>query len=67
MCHQLGFSGVEEVVSVEVFGSGNGQVWLDDVHCTGEEERITDCLDKDFVYGFHNCEILRDVGIRCSK
>ena len=66
VCHQLGFSGVEEVVSVEVFGSGNGQVWIDNVHCTGYEERITDChLEED--YGVHNCDILSDVGIRCSK
>ena len=61
-CRQLGFPGVEAVVTPSVFGSGRVSVLLDEVDCRGDELNITSCR-KNTV---HNCENSQDVGIICS-
>ena len=65
ICNELGFSGVEKFVDVSVFGSGSGTVWLDDLQCTGNEDKLSDCTSD--YYGSHNCLIPKDVGLMCSK
>jgi len=42
---------------------GTGQIWLDDVQCTGNEERIINCPSNNI--GSHNCAHFEDVGINC--
>lgn len=64
ICRQLGFVGVEEIVDVSVFGGG-GQVVVDDLSCTGNEDKLTDCPS---TAGYmHNCYTPTDVGLRCSE
>lgn len=63
ICRQLGFSGVEEILDVSVFGGG-GTVVVDDLSCTGNELRLADCSG--FIWGHHNCHTPKDVGLRCS-
>ena len=60
ICRQLGFPGALSVVS---FGPGSGQIWLDDVQCTGDEVSIEMCMHNGF--GVHNCQHDNDVGIVC--
>ncbi len=64
VCKQLGFSGVEEIVDVAVFGGG-GPVVLDDLSCTGNEDELADCGS--ITWRFHNCLYPKDVGLICSE
>ena len=65
ICNELGFSGVEKFVDVSVFGSGISTMCLDDLQCTGSEDKLSDCTSN--LYEFHNCLIPKDVGLMCSK
>ena len=46
------------------FGQGSGQIWLDNVECTGSEVRLIDCPANPI--GTHNCAHSEDAGVRCS-
>ena len=43
--------------------NGAGQIWLDNVQCTGRENRLVDCPANTF--GTHNCNHGEDAGVRC--
>ena len=47
------------------YGAGTGQIWLDDLHCTGAETFIGNCRHRG--WGIHNCGHHEDVSIRCSS
>ncbi len=44
------------------FGPGNGPITLDEVQCTGDEERLADCSTGVVE---HNCVHFEDAGVRC--
>uniref|UniRef100_A0A8C0GP55 Soluble scavenger receptor cysteine-rich domain-containing protein SSC5D n=1 Tax=Chelonoidis abingdonii TaxID=106734 RepID=A0A8C0GP55_CHEAB len=46
------------------FGEGSDPIWLNDVHCTGTEEAITECRAKP--WGVHNCTHGETAGVVCS-
>lgn len=46
------------------FGAGTGQIWLDDLSCTGTETDIADCPN--ITWGYHNCWHGEDAGVACS-
>lgn len=45
------------------FESGNGGIFLSDMHCNGSESRLIDCNHSGI--GVHNCQHSNDVGLRC--
>ena len=46
-----------------MFGEGVGQIWLDNVACSGSESRLIDCPANPL--GSHNCGHHEDAGVRC--
>ncbi|NXH42083.1 MARCO protein, partial [Dicaeum eximium] len=61
VCRMLGFS---RAVTSFIASGGTGQIWLDDVSCTGSENTITDCNKRG--WGEHNCSHNEDVGVECA-
>ncbi|KAM8826053.1 scavenger receptor cysteine-rich type 1 protein M130-like isoform 1-T2 [Synchiropus picturatus] len=46
------------------FGAGEGEVWLDDVECVGNETSLEHCPRPEF--GHNNCGHSEDAGVICS-
>jgi len=62
-CHQLGFPHTR-VNTTAYFGPGNGQIWLDNLFCTGFESRLINCNHNGF--GNHDCSHSEDAGLICD-
>ena len=50
-------------VATTGFTLGTGQIWLDDVQCSGLETRLIDCPSA--TLGVHNCNHVEDAGVSC--
>ena len=46
------------------FTNGVGQIWLDDLRCTGRETNLFSCSH--LPVGTHNCAHFEDAGVRCQ-
>ncbi len=44
------------------FGQGSGPIFLDEVDCSGSEERLLDCSHT----SSHDCLHIEDVSVRCN-
>lgn len=63
-CRQAGFSRFGAVSRLAgFFGVGRGDIFLDDVMCTGTELRLTDCVASDT----NNCIHAEDIGVTCVQ
>merc|ERR1719446_213333 len=60
-CRQMGYTHATE--AIQRFGGGSGQIWFDNVGCTGDEETIHMCDHNG--WGEHNCAHSEDVGVHC--
>jgi hypothetical protein len=63
VCRELGF--VHGAESFKTFGGGTGNIWLDDVQCTGAESSVAACSHNGF--GSNDCGHSEDVGVTCSS
>jgi len=50
---------------VSSFGGGSGAILLDNVQCSGLEERLEHCSHRGI--GVHNCEHIEDAGVTCAR
>lgn len=67
ICRMLNFT--EGALSTQCCGFYNGygvptKIWLDDVHCVGDEQSIAECRHGG--WGRHNCRHTKDVGVVCK-
>ena len=64
-CRQLGY-GTDGVIAYSFarpFGPGTGEIFLDNLHCTGSETSLFNCTNNGF--GTHNCNHFEDAGVFC--
>ncbi|XP_039463665.1 deleted in malignant brain tumors 1 protein-like [Oreochromis aureus] len=64
VCRQLNCGTALNATKSTHFGEGTGQIWLDDVSCSGSERSVTKCQHRGF--GKHNCTHSKDAGVVCS-
>ncbi|XP_025760647.1 putative DMBT1-like protein [Oreochromis niloticus] len=64
VCRQLNCGSALEAPQLAYFGAGTGQIWLDDVTCSGNESSLTEC--KHSGLGTHDCVHYEDAGVICS-
>jgi hypothetical protein len=64
VCKQLGFPDAEIALENSYFGSGIGQILLDDVKCRGDEPSLFLC--KHSGVENHNCARSEIAGVRCN-
>ncbi|XP_031552327.1 uncharacterized protein LOC116289522 isoform X2 [Actinia tenebrosa] len=62
VCRQLGFAGA---LSYHNSGGGTGQIWLDNVQCSGSESAIQQCRHRG--WGIHNCGHIEDIFVTCYR
>ncbi|XP_048014479.1 deleted in malignant brain tumors 1 protein-like isoform X1 [Megalobrama amblycephala] len=64
VCRELGCGSVIEAKSSAYFGQGSGQIWLNNVHCHGNEPTLKNCSSSG--WGSHDCEHKEDAGVICQ-
>ncbi|XP_067661777.1 uncharacterized protein [Haliotis asinina] len=65
-CRALGLpTNYAYVVPTSFFGSGSGEIWVDELQCSGSEASIDSCPRS--TWGVHNCNHDKDVGIICAS
>ncbi|XP_068779182.1 antigen WC1.1-like isoform X2 [Struthio camelus] len=65
VCRQLGCGVAVQATGSARFGGGSGQIWLDDVNCSGGEAALWVCPHGG--WGQHNCRHKEHAGVVCSE
>ena len=62
VCRQLGFG---LAIATRFYGPGSGQIWLNNLSCTGTELTIEDCSHSG--WGIEECSHTEDAGVKCAN
>jgi hypothetical protein len=63
VCRQLGFEDALNATCCGVYGPGEGPIWLDNVNCVANADRLDRCTS--LGWGIHNCDHHEDAGVKC--
>ena len=63
VCRELGYPYAAKALHGRDVPDGTGQIWLDDVRCTGSEQSLMNCSHNG--WGSHNCGHSEDAGVQC--
>ena len=64
-CRELGYPNAAKALQGGLSIPGSGQIWLDGVHCTGNEQYLANCSLAH--WGLHDCGHSEDAGVECSR
>jgi hypothetical protein len=64
-CRQLGYKYGVRAIPGRYVPDGTGQIWLDDVACSGNELSLSSCLHNG--WGNKNCGHSQDAGVECTS
>ena len=64
VCRQLGYPGANRTSHFREYPAGTGTIWMDDVHCIGNESSLASCPFNG--WAVHNCAHFEDAGVVCS-
>ncbi|XP_064176535.1 deleted in malignant brain tumors 1 protein-like isoform X3 [Anguilla rostrata] len=64
VCRELGCGTALSAPGEAQFGQGTGEIWMDDVDCSGSESSLSQCSHTGF--GEHDCDHGEDAGAVCS-
>ncbi|XP_016140793.1 lysyl oxidase homolog 2b [Sinocyclocheilus grahami] len=64
VCRELGYSEAVSWSPSSKYGKGEGRIWFDNVHCTGNEKSLAQCESNGI--GVSDCKHTEDVGVVCS-
>ena len=62
VCRQLGFG---LAIAVPFYEEDGGQIWLENVDCTGTELTVENCSHHG--WGIENCDHAEYAGVECSN
>ena len=65
VCRQLGLPPATQAFRWATHGRGSGQIWIDNIHCSGYELHIDECNHGG--WGNHDCAHYEDASVECSS
>ena len=66
-CRQLGYRNALRALQGGQVSSGSGQIWLDEVGCTGNEQNLESCPHHYRGWGGNDCSHSEDAGVECTS
>ena len=65
VCQQLFGMDALEAPCCAYFGQGSGDIWMDNVHCSGTEAALSDCSFNG--WGYEDCSHSEDASVVCEQ
>ena len=65
VCQELGWLQAVTSYHYPQFGLGTGQIWMENVQCTGNESRLYQCFHNEI--GRHTCRSTRPASVQCTS
>ncbi|XP_078685522.1 uncharacterized protein LOC144918536 [Branchiostoma floridae x Branchiostoma belcheri] len=66
VCKMLGYSSAQLVRNDAYFGQGRGPIYMDDLHCNGDEKSLFNCSYPGWTINDLNCNHDQAAGVECT-